>query len=81
MKQRDVYKTSSLLVTHRLQDAFTMATHQFDQQTNRVKRLPKGQYCDVPMSFLVLRDGKVIFDGDIHQLAQTQDEYIKEYIS
>jgi phospholipid/cholesterol/gamma-HCH transport system ATP-binding protein len=81
MKQRDVYKTSSLLVTHRLQDAFTMATHQFDQQTNRVKHLPKGQYCDVPMSFLVLREGKVIFDGDIHQLAQTQDEYIKEYIS
>jgi phospholipid/cholesterol/gamma-HCH transport system ATP-binding protein len=81
MKQRDVYKTSSLLVTHRLQDAFTMATHQFDQQTNRVKRLPKGQYCDVPMSFLVLREGKVIFDGDIHQLAQTRDEYIKEYIS
>ena len=31
MKQRDVYKTSSLLVSHRLQDAFTMATHQFDQ--------------------------------------------------
>jgi phospholipid/cholesterol/gamma-HCH transport system ATP-binding protein len=28
MKQRDVYKTSSLLVTHRLQDAFTMATHE-----------------------------------------------------
>jgi phospholipid/cholesterol/gamma-HCH transport system ATP-binding protein len=81
MKQRDVYKTSSLLVTHRLQDAFTMATHQFDQQTNCVRRLPKGQYCDVPMSFLVLREGNVIFDGDIRQLAQTQDEYIKEYIS
>src|SRR5579864_1332303 len=30
VKQRDVYKTSSLLVTHRLQDAFTMATHYFD---------------------------------------------------
>src|SRR5579862_3008526 len=26
LKQRDVYKTSSLLVSHRLQDAFTMAT-------------------------------------------------------
>src|SRR5207253_6536070 len=63
VKQRDVYKTSSLLVTHRLQDAFTMATHQFDQQTNQMRVLPKGQYCDVPMSFLVLRDGKVIFDG------------------
>jgi phospholipid/cholesterol/gamma-HCH transport system ATP-binding protein len=81
VKQRDVYKTSSLLVTHRLQDAFTMATHQFDPQTSQLRALPRGQYCDVPMSFLILRDGKVIFDGDVHALAHTQDEYIKEYIS
>lgn len=81
MKQRDVYKTSSLLVTHRLQDAFTMASHQFDKQTNQVRLLPRGQHCDVPMSFLILRDGKVIFDGDVRQLAHTKDEYIREYIS
>lgn len=81
MKQRDVYRTSSLLVTHRLQDAFTMATHQFDQKTNTLRALPRGQYCDVPMSFLILRDGKVTFDGDIRRLATTKDEYIREYIS
>ena len=60
VKQRDVYKTSSLLVSHRLQDAFTMATHQFDKQTNTLRALPRGQYCDVPKSFLILRDGQVI---------------------
>src|SRR5208283_1541641 len=81
VKQRDVYKTSALLVTHRLQDAFTMATHQFDQRTNRLVALPPGQHCEVPMSFLILRDGQVIFDGDLQALAHTQDEYIKEYIS
>lgn len=81
MKQRDVYRTSSLLVTHRLQDAFTLATHEFDQKTNQVKALPRGQYCEIPMSFLVLRDGKVTFDGDVHELAHTKDEYIREYIS
>lgn len=81
MKQRDVYRTSSLLVTHRLQDAFTMATHQYDQQTSTLKALPRGQYCDVPMSFLILREGKVIFDGDVRQLARTKDEYIREYVS
>jgi ABC-type transporter Mla maintaining outer membrane lipid asymmetry ATPase subunit MlaF len=43
--------------------------------------LPSGQQCAVPMSFLILRDGKVIFDGDLRQLACTHDEYIKEYIS
>jgi len=81
MKQRDVYKTSALMVTHRLQDAFTMATHQFDQATNQMVVLPKGQHCEVPMSFLILREGKVIFDGDGHQLATSRDEYIREYIS
>jgi phospholipid/cholesterol/gamma-HCH transport system ATP-binding protein len=81
VKQRDVYKTSALLVTHRLQDAFTMATHQFDKNTNRMVPLPKGQHCDVPMSFLLLRDGKVIFDGDAHGLVNSRDPYIREYIS
>jgi phospholipid/cholesterol/gamma-HCH transport system ATP-binding protein len=81
VKQRDVNQTSALLVTHRLQDAFTMATHQFDKQANKMVALPRGQHCEVPMSFLILRDGKVIFDGDMHALANTQDEYIREYIS
>ena len=81
VKQRDVYKTSALLVSHRLQDAFTMATHQFDKQANRMEPLPRGQRCEVPMSFLILRDGQVIFDGDLQELAHSGDEYIREYIS
>jgi phospholipid/cholesterol/gamma-HCH transport system ATP-binding protein len=81
VKQRDVYKTSSLMVTHRLQDAFVMATHYFDRQANRMMALPKGVHCEVPMAFLILRDGKVIFDGDLDELARTRDEYIREYIA
>ncbi|MGB9236747.1 MAG: ATP-binding cassette domain-containing protein [Terriglobales bacterium] len=81
MKQRDVAQTSALLVTHRLQDAFTMASHEFDPKTNQVIAIPKGQRGNVPMSFMILRDGKVIFDGDGHQLATSRDEYIREYIS
>src|SRR5271154_1237749 len=81
VKQRDVYQTSALMVTHRLQDAFTMATHYFDKETNQMVLLPKGKSCDVPMSFLILREGKVIFDGDAHQLASSKDDYIREYIS
>ena len=38
VKQRDVYQTSALLVTHRLQDAFTMATHRFNHSQNRMVR-------------------------------------------
>jgi phospholipid/cholesterol/gamma-HCH transport system ATP-binding protein len=81
VKQRDVYKTSSLMVTHRLQDAFTMASHCFNTKTNQMEKLPPGARGEVPMAFLLLRDGKIIFDGDIQELARTRDEYIREYIS
>ncbi len=81
VKQRDVYKTSSLLVSHRLQDAFTMATHYFDRQANQMRPLSPGAHGEVSMTFMVLRDGKVIFDGDAHELAHSKDEYIREYIS
>jgi phospholipid/cholesterol/gamma-HCH transport system ATP-binding protein len=85
VKQRDVYKTSALLATPRLQDAFTMATHHFDKATNQMVPLPKGPLSktsgEVPMSFLILRDAKVIFDGDAHQLTTSRDAYIREYIS
>jgi phospholipid/cholesterol/gamma-HCH transport system ATP-binding protein len=81
VKQRDVYKTSALLVSHRLQDAFTMATHFFDRQSNKMSPLPPGSKRELPVTFLVIRDGKVIFDGDAQQLASSKDDYIREYIS
>jgi len=81
VKQRDVYKTSSLLVTHRLQDAFTMATSYFDVQANEMKAIEPGSTIDVKTSFLILREGRIIFDGDAAELTSTKDEYIKEYIS
>ena len=81
VKQRDVYKTSSLMVTHRLQDAFTMANHQFDPKKNEMRKLAHGVRNDIPMTFMILRDGKPIFDGDIEELIATKDDYIREYIS
>jgi phospholipid/cholesterol/gamma-HCH transport system ATP-binding protein len=81
VKQRDVTKTSSLLVTHRLQDAFTMASHYFERKSNKMLPLPPGARGEVPMGFLILRDGKIIFDGDVHELAVSKDEYIREFIS
>jgi phospholipid/cholesterol/gamma-HCH transport system ATP-binding protein len=81
VKQRDVYRTSSLLVTHRLQDAFIMANHYFDVKANQMRLVPPGGRIEVPLAFLMLRDGKVIFDGDLRDLARSPDEYIREYIS
>jgi phospholipid/cholesterol/gamma-HCH transport system ATP-binding protein len=80
VKQRDFYHTSSLLVTHRLQDAFTMATHAYDAKQNGMRPLPRGQV-NADTSFLVLRDGKVMFEGTAPELAQSENEYIREYLA
>jgi phospholipid/cholesterol/gamma-HCH transport system ATP-binding protein len=81
MKQRDVYKTSALLVSHRLQDGFMLASHYYDPATNHMQPVDGRPMRDVHTSFMVLREGKVIFDGTAQQLAQVQDPYIREYIS
>ncbi|HEX2330288.1 MAG TPA: ATP-binding cassette domain-containing protein [Candidatus Angelobacter sp.] len=81
MKQRDVSKTSALLVSHRLQDGFMLASHYYDPVTNTMRPVDGRPMRDVRTSFMVLRDGKVIFDGTAHELAGIQDPYIKEYIS
>jgi len=81
VKQRDVYQTSSLLVTHRLQDAFTMASHYFDREQNKMVPLPDGTTRDLHTKFLILRDGKIIFEGTAVELLRCTDPYIREYLS
>jgi phospholipid/cholesterol/gamma-HCH transport system ATP-binding protein len=81
VKQRDVYHTSGLMVTHRLQDAFIMASHYFEVERNEMRPLAESPNRDVNTTFLLLRDGKVIFDGTAIELAQSRDEYIREYIA
>ncbi|HUK87828.1 MAG TPA: ATP-binding cassette domain-containing protein [Terriglobales bacterium] len=81
VKQRDFYKTSALLVTHRLQDGFTMATHSFDPQKNEMRPLAENPRADVNTTFVLLREGKVIFNGTAEEMGASQDEYIKEYIA
>jgi phospholipid/cholesterol/gamma-HCH transport system ATP-binding protein len=80
IKQRDVYRTSSLLVTHRLQDAFTLVSHRFNRETNKMEPLPEGQI-DPQTSFLMLDEGKLVFDGSTHDLVHSDDPFIKEYLS
>jgi phospholipid/cholesterol/gamma-HCH transport system ATP-binding protein len=80
MKQRDVYRTSSLLVTHRLQDAFTLATHNFDRAENHMVPIPDGGL-DPKTNFLVLHDGHIVFDGSTHDLVHSEDPFLKEYLS
>ncbi len=81
VKQRDVYQTGSLLVTHRLQDAFTMASQYFDRKLNKMVPLEDGSTRNVHTTFLILRDHKIIFEGTAPELLRCHDPYIREYLS
>jgi phospholipid/cholesterol/gamma-HCH transport system ATP-binding protein len=79
VKQRDVYRTPSVLVTHRLQDAFTLCTHRFEAAEDRMVPLPKDQI-DPNTTFMMLAEGRLIFDGSLHELIASQDPFVREFI-
>ena len=83
MKQRDVSHTTSLVVTHRLQDAFMLATHSFDTAIGGMKLLPKDgpdHGIDPGTKFLMLNEGKIAFQGTTEELVHSDDPWIKRYL-
>jgi phospholipid/cholesterol/gamma-HCH transport system ATP-binding protein len=79
VKQRDVHSTPALLVTHRLQDAFTMCTHRFDKEQDRMVPLPDGQI-NQNTTFLMLEAGRLILDGSLHELLHSTNNEVREFL-
>lgn len=80
MKQRDVSHTTSLLITHRLQDAFTLATHRYNPELGHMVKIPDGGIDD-NTKFLVLHEGRVVFDGTTLELVRTDDPWLRQYLA
>jgi phospholipid/cholesterol/gamma-HCH transport system ATP-binding protein len=79
IKERDVYRTPSILVTHRLQDAFTLCTHRFDVEKGQMVPLPKGE-TDPGTTFMMLEEGKLIFDGSLQELLSSKNPFVREFL-
>jgi len=75
MKLRDQNKVTSLLVTHRLQDGFLLATHVWEDG-HLAPAPPEATHT----SFLLLRDRKVFFDGSAHDLQHHPDPYVRSFL-
>jgi phospholipid/cholesterol/gamma-HCH transport system ATP-binding protein len=80
IKQRDVSHTTSLVITHRLQDAFLLARNHFNQQTGKIEPIPNGGIDD-STKFLVLNEGRIVFDGTTEELVHSTDPWLREYLS
>ncbi len=88
LRLRDVQGVTSLLATHRLQDAFGLANFHLDPATGQA--VPVGGNGSglagtasaeaASTRFLVLRDGQVYFEGGPQELLASNDEYLKRFL-
>jgi phospholipid/cholesterol/gamma-HCH transport system ATP-binding protein len=82
VKLRDLEGVSSIVVTHQLRDAFYVATHQArrgpDGRIEIVRATPAKER---ETEFIMLREGLVVFEGDADGLRNSNDPYIRTFLS
>jgi phospholipid/cholesterol/gamma-HCH transport system ATP-binding protein len=78
---RDIRSVTGVFVTHRMRDAFTLATEYATNGTNRIDFHTEGGFlCIANTRFLMLRDGRIIFEGPDEVLRRSSDEYVKKFL-
>lgn len=82
MRGRDLQGVTSIIATHRVQDAFGMANFRFDEAGGRVVAASRNGHGPEtpPTNILVLREGEVYFEGAAEGLLQSSDEYLKRFL-
>jgi phospholipid/cholesterol/gamma-HCH transport system ATP-binding protein len=81
IKLRDLEGVSSILVTHQLRDAFHVATTTAVRESGRERFVAADPKKADEAEFLMLRDGRVIFEGNASELRASKDEYIQRFLS
>ena len=81
IKLRDFEHVTAILVTHQLQDAFYVATHEAVRENDQVKIVPADPGKVEEAEFIVLKDGRVFFEGHAAELRAAQDPYLRTYLS
>jgi phospholipid/cholesterol/gamma-HCH transport system ATP-binding protein len=82
IKLRDLENVSSIIVTHQLRDAFYVAEHMaVRDRDGSVRIVPATPQKEQQAEFIMLRDGRIIFEGDADALRATQDPYIREFLT
>lgn len=79
---RDLKSVTGVFVTHRMRDAFTLSTEYATNGDNRIEFHTEGQFlCIANTRFLMLRDGRIVFEGPDEVLRRSEDDYIKRFLS
>ena len=81
VKVRDLHGVSSILVTHQLRDAFNVARTHVRLEGER----PVYDFVDLDVAdgarFLMLREGRLLFEGSADELLTSRDEYLREFLA
>ena len=86
LRLRDIFGVTAMLATHRLQDGFALAKFRFDPDEKRVVRIPESGNGGAPAAgepttrFLVYRDGRVYFEGQPEEIAESKDAYLQRFL-
>jgi phospholipid/cholesterol/gamma-HCH transport system ATP-binding protein len=78
---RDINNVTGVFVTHRMRDAFTLASQYARNGDGTVAFHREGaDLCIANTRFLMLRDGKIIYEGPDELLRRSEDPYIKRFL-
>ena len=79
---RDIKSVTGVFVTHRMRDAFTLATEYATNGGRQINFHAEDNFvCIANTRFLMLRDGTIIFEGPDEVLRRSKDEYIKRFLA
>ena len=82
IRLRDTQDVSGVFVTHRLRDAFTVATEYAVESNGNVEfRREDGTFSLAHTRFVMLNMGKVVFEGPDELLTESKDPYIQKFLA
>ena len=82
IRLRDIEGVSSVFVTHRLRDAFTLATEYAEESDGRIEFIREdGTFCLAHTRLVMLNEGKIVFEGPDEVLRESTDPYIQRFLS
>ncbi len=81
VKLRDLEGVSSIIVTHQLRDAFFIATHQAVRRDGDVRLTQAEPEVQARTEFLMLKQGRIAFEGSADELRDSTDEYLSAFVS
>jgi phospholipid/cholesterol/gamma-HCH transport system ATP-binding protein len=82
VKLRDREATTSVLVTHQLRDAFYIATHEAKKKAGgQIELVAAAEHKVEQADFVMIREGRVAFEGTAWELRNSQDPYLRTFLS